>query len=190
MIQADLPKRFADVGELEFFMARPSQELVDDLAVVPGDILVLGAGGKMGPTLSVLARRAAPDKRVVAVARFSERGLREHLEHHGVETIACDLLDREEVARLPSLANVIFMAGRKFGSGGDEPLTWAMNVIVPAIVAETFARSRIVAFSTGCVYPFVEVTGAGSTEDFEPRPTGRVREFLRRSGARNRLLFS
>jgi hypothetical protein len=173
MNQADLPKRFADVGELESFMARPSQDLVDDLAVVPGDILVLGAGGKMGPTLSVLARRAAPDKRVVAVARFSERGLREHLEHHhGVETIACDLLDREEVARLPSLANVIFMAGRKFGSGGDEPLTWAMNVIVPAIVAETFARSRIVAFSTGCVYPFVEVTGAGSAEDSSLTPPG------------------
>jgi hypothetical protein len=170
--RADLPKGFAGVGELESFMARPSQELVDELAAVPGDILVLGAGGKMGPTLSMLARRAAPDKRVVAVARFSEQGLREHLERHGIETIACDLLDRKELARLPSLANVIFMAGRKFGSGEDEPLTWAMNVIVPAIVSETFARSRIVAFSTGCVYPFVEVTSGGSTEDSSLTPPG------------------
>ena len=170
--RADLPKGFADVRELESFMARPSRELIDDLAMVSGDILVLGAGGKMGPTLSVLARRAAPDKRVVAVARFSEQGLREHLERHGIETIACDLLDRKEVARLPSLESVIFMVGRKFGSGEDEPLTWAINVIVPAVVAETFPRSRIVAFSTGCVYPFVDVASSGSTENSSLTPPG------------------
>ena len=170
--RADLPKRFADIGELESFMARPTQELIDDLAAVPGDILVLGAGGKMGPTLSMLARHAAPDKRVVAVARFSEQGLRERLERHGIETIACDLLDRKELARLPSLANLIFMAGRKFGSSEDESLTWVMNVILPAMVAETFTRSRIVAFSTGCVYPFVDVTSGGSTEDSSLTPPG------------------
>jgi len=170
--QADLPKGFADIGELESFMTRPSQELVDDLAAVTGDILVLGAGGKMGPTLSMLARHAAPDKRVVAVARFSEQGLREHLKRHGIETIACDLLDRKELARLPSLENVIFMAGRKFGSDEDQPLTWAMNVIVPAMVAETFRYSRIVAFSTGCVYPFVDVTSGGSREDSSLNPPG------------------
>jgi dTDP-4-dehydrorhamnose reductase len=170
--RADLPKGFADIGQLESFMARPSQELVDDLAMVPGDILVLGAGGKMGPTLSMLARRAAPDKRVVAVARFSKQGLRDDLERQGIETIACDLLDREQLARLPNLANVIFMAGRKFGAGEDEPLTWAMNVIVPAMVAETFARSRIVAFSTGCVYPFVDIASGGSTEDSSLNPPG------------------
>jgi hypothetical protein len=170
--RADLPKGFADVRELESFMARPSRELIDDLAMVSGDILVLGAGGKMGPTLSMLARRAAPDKRVVAVARFSEQGLREHLERHGIETIACDLLDRQEVARLPSLENVIFMVGRKFGSGEDEPLTWAMNVIVPAVVAEAFPRSRVVAFSTGCVYPFVDVASSGSTENSSLTPPG------------------
>ena len=187
--RADLPKRFADIGELESFMARPTQELIDDLAAVPGDILVLGAGGKMGPTLSMLARHAAPDKRVVAVARFSEQGLRERLERHGIETIACDLLDRKELARLPSLANLIFMAGRKFGSSEDESLTWVMNVILPAMVAETFTRSRIVAFSTGCVYPFVDVTSGGSTEEFKPHPAGRVCQFLRRSRARYRLPF-
>src|ERR1700723_3097705 len=150
--RADLPKRFADIGELESFMAPPTQELIDDLAAGPGGILVLCAGGEMGPAFSMLARHAAPDKRVVAVARFSEQGLRERLERHGIETIACDLLDRKELARLPSLANLIFMAGRKFGSSEDEPLTWVMNVILPAMVAETFTRSRIVAFSTGCVY--------------------------------------
>jgi len=132
--RADLPKRFADIGELESFMARPTQELIDDLAAVPGDILVLGAGGKMGPTLSMLARHAAPDKRVVAVARFSEQGLRERLERHGIETIACDLLDRKKLARLPSLANLIFMAGRKFGSSEDEP-----HMPIPASVASALS---------------------------------------------------
>jgi nucleoside-diphosphate-sugar epimerase len=167
-----LPKGFPDVGSLEALMAQPSRELADDLATVSGDILVLGAGGKMGPTLSRLARNAGPDKRVVAVARFSERGLRENLERHGVETIVCDLLDRNELARLPKLANVIFMAGRKFGVAEDEPLTWTMNVVVPAMVAETFAQSRIIAFSTGCVYPFVDVASGGSTEDSSLTPPG------------------
>jgi len=109
----------------------------------------------MGPTLARLARNAAPDRRVVAVARFSEPGLADNLRRHGVETIACDLIDRDAVARLPRLPNVVFMAGRKFGAGTDEPLTWAMNVLVPGVVAELFGQSRIVAFSTGCVYPFV-----------------------------------
>jgi nucleoside-diphosphate-sugar epimerase len=170
--RADLPGGFADVDALEAFMALPSRELVEDLATISGDILILGAGGKMGPTLSRLARNAGPDKRVVAVARFSEQGLREDLERHGIETIACNLLDRNEVARLPKLANVILMAGRKFGAGENEPLTWATNVLVPAMVAETFALSRIVAFSTGCVYPFVDVASGGSTEDSILAPPG------------------
>jgi len=140
------------------------------LARLDGDILVLGAGGKMGPTLAWMARRAAPGKRVVAVARFSEKGLRDALEQRGVETIACDLLDRSAVERLPQFANVVFMAGRKFGAEGDLPLTWAMNVQVPAIVAEVFRRARIVAFSTGCVYPFVPVGSGGANEDVAPVP--------------------
>ena len=102
MDPANLPRRFEDVESLEAFMARPSRALLDDLAAVPGDILVLGAGGKMGPTLARLARNAG--KRVVAAARFSERGLRETLERHGIETVACDLLDRRTVeATLPKL---------------------------------------------------------------------------------------
>jgi len=171
MDPASLPRRFEHVESLEAFMAAPSRALREELASIPGDVLVLGAGGKMGPTLSRLARNAG--KRVVAVARFSEEGLRQTLERHGIETIACDLLDRRAVeATLPKLPNVIFMAGRKFGAAEDEPLTWAVNVLVPAIVAEAFAHARIVAFSTGCVYPFVEADSGGSKEDSPLTPPG------------------
>jgi nucleoside-diphosphate-sugar epimerase len=159
------PERFESVAALEDFMTEPTPALIDDLAQVPGDILVLGAAGKMGPTLARLAKRAAPDKRVVGVARFTEPAARASLEAAGVETIACDLLDRSAVAALPRLDNVVFMAAMKFGASGDPALTWAMNVHVPAIVAETFGASRVVAFSTGCVYPFVPVADGGATED-------------------------
>ncbi len=166
----NLPTRFADVAALEDFMTEPTPALVADLARAPGDILVLGVGGKMGPTLARLAKRADPQRRVIGVARFSEPGLREALQAHGIETIACDLLDRSAIARLPQAPNVVFMAGHKFGATGNEPLTWAMNVLVPAYVAETFTTARIVAFSTGCVYPFVDVDGGGATEDVPPVP--------------------
>ena len=164
------PAAFAGETELEDFMSLPSQALIDDLAGLAGDIIVLGVGGKMGPTLARLAKRAAPHKRVVGVARFSEAGVREKLESWGVETIACDLLDPVAVAALPKLDNVVFMAGRKFGTQGHEELTWAMNVQVPAIVAEAFAASRIVVFSTGCVYPFVEIGSGGASEQTPPIP--------------------
>src|SRR5215468_7850601 len=133
-----LPSRFDNADELDDFLSRPSRALAADLAAVDGDIIVLGVAGKMGPTLARLARNAAPDKRVIGVARFSEGGLRERLHAHGVETIACDLLNRSAVAVLPRIRNVIFMAGRKFGAQADPALTWAMNVNVPAIVAESF----------------------------------------------------
>jgi hypothetical protein len=158
------PSRFDDTDALDDFLSRPSRALAADLATLDGDIIVLGVGGKMGPTLARLARNAAPDKRVIGVARFSEAGLRKRLETCGIETIACDLLDRAEVATLPQIRNVIFMAGRKFGAQTDPALTWAMNVHVPAIVAEFFRRSRIVAFSTGSVYPFVAVASRGASE--------------------------
>ena len=172
-LPADLvPDRFDDVDALEEFMTRPEAALVSDLGAVDGDIIVLGVGGKMGPTLARLAKRAAPEKRVVGVARFSEAGLEEKLNSWNIETIACDLLDREAVDRLPKLANVIFMAGRKFGTSGRLDLTWAMNVHVPAIVAEAFRKSRIVAFSTGNVYPFVDVAGGGASETTPAEPIG------------------
>ncbi len=160
-----LPDRFADVEAMEELMTRPSPALVEDLGAVPGDIAVLGVGGKMGPTLARLARRADPKRRIIGVARFSEKGLRQSLEKHGIECVAADLLEREQIARLPDAPNVVFMAGRKFGTSGAEELTWAMNALVPAWVAERYAASRIVAFSTGCVYPYVPVLGGGATEE-------------------------
>ena len=195
-----LPERFADVAHLEDVMTTPAPELGADLNGLSGDILILGVGGKMGPTLARLARRAAPGKRVVGVARFTEPGLREKLEAWGVECIACDLLEREALEHLPKIENVVFMAGRKFGSTGREDLTWAMNVMVPAQVAEAFRASRIVAFSTACVYPYVDVSSGGATEAVPPVPpsgdyanscVGRERMFeyfSRKHGTTGRLL--
>lgn len=160
-----LPESFRDEAELEDFMTQPSDLLRADLAGTPGDILVLGVGGKMGPTLARLAKRADPSRRVIGVARFSEEGLHEKLSSLGIECIEADLLDRASIEKLPKSPNVVFMAGRKFGSSGAEHLTWAMNAHVPAMVAENFKASRIVAFSTGCVYPYVDVTKGGATEE-------------------------
>ncbi|TAK85826.1 MAG: NAD(P)-dependent oxidoreductase [Betaproteobacteria bacterium] len=161
---------FPDVAALEEFMTRPTPQLEADLARADGDILILGVGGKMGPTLARMAKRAAPAKRVIGVARFSEVNLREKLESWGVECVACDLLDRAALERLPRPKNVVFMAGHKFGAAADPSFTWAMNVAVPFMAAETFRQARIVAFSTACVYPFVEVGGAGAPEDLATVP--------------------
>jgi nucleoside-diphosphate-sugar epimerase len=169
---AALPPVITSEEMLDEVMSRPSGALIRDLEAVDGDIIILGVGGKMGPTLARMARRAAPEKRIIAVARFSTAGLREELEGQGIETIACDLLDRTAVEALPKVKNVVFMAGFKFGASGDPSMTWAMNVLVPAFVAEAFRVSRIVAFSTGCVYPFAPVDSGGSTEDEPPNPPG------------------
>jgi nucleoside-diphosphate-sugar epimerase len=170
--RADLPKRFDDVEQLDEFLSQPSDALVADMAALDGDILILGVAGKMGPTLARLARNAAPQKRIVGVARFSDPALRERLEGWGIETIAADLLDPAQVDALPRIANVVFMAGRKFGSSDNQSLTWAMNVHSPAIVAETFRQSRIVAFSTGNIYPLVDVMHQGALETTAPGPRG------------------
>ena len=151
-----LPTRFEDVEALETFMSEPTPGLVADLARIDGDIMVLGVGGKMGPTLARMARRAAPGRRVIGVARFSDPALKASLERQGVECIACDLLDRDALQRLPKVAdgvrNMVFMAGHKFGAAGNPSLTWMMNVGVPAMVAETFREMRIVTFSTAWTY--------------------------------------
>ena len=167
-----LPVRFDSVDQLDDFLTTPSQALIDDLSAVEGDILILGVAGKMGPTLARLARKAAPQKRVIGVARFSEPALRDKLDHWGIETIAADLLDARQVQALPTAKNVIFMAGRKFGASDAQALTWAMNVHVPAIVAEANAGSRIVAFSTGNIYPLVDVMHQGAAETMPPSPRG------------------
>src|SRR6516162_7495521 len=137
-----LPDRFRDVEHLEEVMTTPSAALIAALQELPGDIIILGVGGKIGPTLARLEKLAG----------------------HGIECIAADLLERKQIDALPKLPNVVFMAGRKFGSSGHEDLTWAMNAHVPALVAEAFAGARIVAYSTGCVYPFVSVHHGGATE--------------------------
>ena len=168
----DLPDHIADVAALEELLSRPSLALVDDLAALEGDIIILGVAGKVGPCLARMAKRAAPHKRVVGVARFSDRSVKQRLDDWGVETIACDLLDREAVEALPKLPNVIYMAGKKFGTAGGEPFTWAMNAHVPALVGAAFSKSRIVAFSTLCVYPFTDVTGPLCNEDVAPVPVG------------------
>jgi len=179
-----LPPRFDNLEHLEDVMSEPSMALIQDLARVEGDIMVLGVGGKMGPTLARMAKRAAPGKRVIGVARFSEAGLRERLQSQGVECIEADLLSRDSLASLPGVQNIVFMAGRKFGSQGSEWLTWAMNAHVPAMVAERFPRSRIVVFSTACVYPFTGVRSGGATEDMPLTPPG---EYANSCVARERM---
>ncbi len=167
-----LPDTISDIAALDDLLCRPSQALVDDLRKVDGDIMILGVAGKMGPTLAGLAKAALPDRRIIGVARFSDVSVKGWLQTRGIETINCDLLDEAAVEALPRTPNIVFMAGRKFGAEGDLSLTWAMNAHVPALVAQAFAGSRIVAFSTGCVYPFVPVNGKGADEAFPPNPPG------------------
>lgn len=181
----NLPRRFENVEQLEDCMSTPSPALVAALGRVAGDIMVLGVGGKMGPTLARLAKRAAPDKRIIGVARFSATGLRARLQAQGIECIQADLLSRTALAALPDVENIIFMAGRKFGSTGNEWLTWAMNAHVPALVAERYPKSRIVAFSTACVYPFVNISSGGAKETLAPiAPSG---EYANSCVARERM---
>lgn len=171
-----LPTRIASENELEEIMTRPSAALIEMMGRLQGDLVLLGIAGKLGKTLGGIACRAIQEagvkKRVIGVSRFSETESREGLEKIGIETIVCDLLDRETVGKLPQISNVIFMAGRKFGTDGTEPLTWAMNALVPANAAHHFSKSRIVAFSTGCVYPLVSVSSGGCTEEEPPNPVG------------------
>lgn len=163
---------FANVEALEERLSRPDKEVVADLAELDGDILVLGATGKIGPSLTLMARRAAPDKQVIAVARFSDPTLLDRFRQQGIDTIQCDLLDPAAVAVLPAVKNVILMTGYKFGATGDPARTWAVNTLLPAQVAGTLRERRLVAFSTGCVYPFVPVNSNGATEDFPLTPPG------------------
>src|SRR5690349_2708490 len=165
-----------NIQELYNELLRPSDALVSDIAKLEGDILILGAGGKMGPALAKLAKQAIDHagvkKRVIAVSRFSETGLQQELNQLGIETYAADLLEEDELANLPDVKNVLYMAGMKFGTTGKESLTWAMNSYLPGRVAEKYKNSRIVVFSTGNVYPLVPVVSGGATEDLPPEPIG------------------
>ena len=154
----------------------PSQRLIDDIQRIEGDILILGAGGKMGPSMARLAveavRRSGTDKRVIAVSRFSDEKLVKDLQAAGVEIIKADLLNESELQGLPDVPNVIYLAGYKFGTTGNEPYTWIMNTYLPAKVAEKYSNSRIVVFSSGNIYPLSPVTNGGSSEDTATSPVG------------------
>src|SRR5262245_9978597 len=162
--------------QLEERLSAPNGKDVELMRRLSGDVIVLGAGGKMGPSLAKLAKRASDAagsrRRVIAVSRFSSRQSRDDLEDAGVEDFSCDLLDRDEVAKLPDCENILFLAGRKFGSSDRSDLTWAMNTVVPANAAYRYRDSRIVAFSSGNVYPFVNADSTGSVETDEPQPRG------------------
>ena len=161
-----------DEEDLEDRLSQPPASLPGALAHIHGDIIVLGAGGKMGPSLARMARRCDARRRVIAVARWTDATKASALEAHGVETMRADLLDMRALAALPDAPNVIFMAGQKFGTTGSPAATWAMNAAVPAFVSERYAGSRIVVFSTGNVYPLSRAERGGSLEEDPLLPIG------------------
>jgi nucleoside-diphosphate-sugar epimerase len=168
-----MPASITNEIELDDLLSTPRRETVAALDACPGDIVILGAGGKMGPTLARMAARATNgSRRIIAVSRWSSRDAERALSDVGVETVPCDLLDRNAVARLPDAPNVVFMAGQKFGTTGAPAMTWAMNTLVPATCAERYKSSRIVAFSTGNVYPLTPLGTGGSREADALGPIG------------------
>jgi len=166
----------SDIETLEKNLLLPSDRLLRDISAIEGDILILGVGGKMGPGMAKLAKEAIDKtgvhKKITGVSRFSDKVLQKTLEEDGIETISADLLDEESLKNLPDVPNVIYLAGHKFGSTGNEPFTWAMNAYLPGRVAEKYKHSNIVAFSTGNVYPFTEISSGGLSEEYSPSPVG------------------
>lgn len=165
-----------DINSVYQHLLQPSDELVAEMTALDGDILLLGVGGKMGPSLAKLAKQAidksGTSKKIIGVSRFSEYGLREQLEKAGIETYKADLLKDDQLKSLPDIRNVIYLAGTKFGTSGNESFTWAMNSYLPGRVAEKYKDSRIVVFSTGNVYHLTPVDSGGSTESQPPTPVG------------------
>ena len=164
------------IEQLDESLSTPDEQVVATMRDLDGDIIVLGVGGKMGPTLSRMAKRASDAagvrRRVIGVSRFSTGDQRRQLEAWGIETIACDLLDEDAVEQLPDVQNVVYMAGFKFGATANPSLTWAMNCYLPAVVSRRFRASRIAAFSSGNVYGTVDAGSGGSVESDPPRPIG------------------
>jgi nucleoside-diphosphate-sugar epimerase len=165
-----------DESQLEELLSQPTEALVRTMETLAGDIVVLGVAGKMGPTLARMAKRASDaagaKRRVIGVSRFSSAVLQRRLEDQGIETIRCDLLDRDALASLPDAKNVVYMAGMKFGSAGQEWRTWAMNTFLPGLAADRYRCSRIAVFSTGNVYGLSQVSRGGSLEEDETNPAG------------------
>ncbi|MEW9553230.1 NAD-dependent epimerase/dehydratase family protein [Nonomuraea sp. NPDC050783] len=173
-------------AELEERLARPSPGLVADLGKLDGDIMILGAGGKLGPSLVRLALNATGgDRRILAVSRFSEPGLARSLQDEGATVIAADVADEAALRELPDAPNVVFLVGAKFGTSGREHTAWFTNTYLPGRVADRFAGSRIAALSTGNVYPLVPVAGGGSSEG---SPTGPVGDYAMSCLGRERVL--
>jgi len=166
----------ATIEELEDRLSEPTPSVIETLGRIEGDLIVLGAGGKMGPSLARMARRASDAagvrRRILAVSRFSCIQAEASLQAHGIETRRCDLLDPDQLKELPDTANVIFMTGLKFGSTGREALTWATNAYLPGLVCQKYRRSRIAVFSTGNVYGLTPVAQGGSRESDALRPLG------------------
>lgn len=164
------------IEELDKKLSTPSEELIGDITKIEGDILILGAGGKMGPSLAALAKNAVTEsgvwKDVICVSRFSNKEYQEKLEEVGIKTIAADLMNEKKLQALPDVKNVIYMVGQKFGTSGKEFQSWALNSYLPGRVAEKFKDSSIVVFSTGNVYPLVDVMSGGADEDHQPEPVG------------------
>jgi nucleoside-diphosphate-sugar epimerase len=173
-----------DEAELEELLSRPAPSLAALMPRAPGALVVLGAGGKMGPSLARMAKRADPDRRVIAVSRWANRAAAEALQQSGVEIAQADLLDPRALAGLPDAPNVVFMAGQKFGTAHSPASTWMMNAAVPAFVGERYAGARTVVFSTGNVYPLTPCTRGGAMETDEPAPIG---EYAYSCLARERL---
>ena len=165
-----------DVTALYNQLLEPSPALLSDIATLDGDIMILGVGGKMGPALAKLARRAlnlvGSERKVIGASRFSEPGLVEGLNQLGIETHVVDLLNEDQLDSLPAAKNVLYLAGTKFGTTGKESFTWAMNAYLPGRVAEKYRDSNIVVFSTGNVYPLTPVDAGGATEKLSPEPLG------------------
>lgn len=165
-----------NLTKLEEKLLTPDQALIEDMKRLEGDIMILGVGGKMGPGLAILAKQAltaaGKNNAVIGVSRFSDDTLRQTLEDREVQTIQADLLDDAQLEDLPNTKNIIYLVGTKFGTTGNESFTWAMNTYLPGKVAEKFRTSRIVAFSTGNVYPLVPVLSGGATEETPPEPLG------------------
>lgn len=198
-----VPAVISNEAELEDVLAEPNAADLAAVARLDGDVLVIGASGKMGPSLTRrihrAVRAAGSRTRVIAASRFSSAAAREALEADGIRTVSCDLLEPAGIAGLPRAPNVLFLAGRKFGTLDRTDVTWATNTVVPARIAEHFARSRMVVFSTGNVYPLVSIQGPAPTEDTPPAPVGeyaqsclgreRIVEFVSREQGLRALLF-
>lgn len=176
------------IEELENKLSEPSDRLLKDIGDLEGDILILGAAGKMGPSLAHMAQRAVEkagsSSKVIGVSRYSNPDHQKQLEDWGVSTIKADLMNDKELQALPDARNVIFMVGTKFGTSGNEHFTWALNSYLPGRVADRYRESNIVAFSTGNVYPFVDVKSGGPTEE---DPTGPVGEYAQSCLGRERI---